>query len=153
MTEIIPYLTVYASSAIRFFLGPALGVGYGLGVGVIVLLTTAGMMSTVFFITLLDHIIQIFMPHFFNLKKGKKFTPRTRKFIKIWKYSGIKGVAFITPILLSPVIGVILLNAVGAKKKEIIKWMFISAIIWSSIESILFYLFKDALGLISSTIE
>ena len=153
MTEIIPYFTVYASSAIRFFLGPALGVGYGLGVGVIVLLTTAGMMSTVFFITLLDRIIQIFMPNFFSLKKRKKFTPRTRKFIKIWKYSGIKGVAFITPILLSPVIGVILLNAVGAKKKEIIKWMFISAIIWSSIESILFNLFKDALGLISSTIE
>ena len=121
MTEIIPYLTVYASSAIRFFLGPALGVGYGLGLEVIVLLTTAGMMSTVFSITFLDHIILIFMSHFFNLKKRKKFTPRMRKFIKIWKYSGIKGVAFITPILLSPVFGAILLNAVGAKKKEIIK--------------------------------
>ena len=153
MTEIIPYFTVYASSTIRFFLGPALGIGYDLGVGVTVLLTTAGMMSTVFTITLLDHIIQIFVPHYFNLKKRKKFTPRTRKFMKIWKYSGIKGVAFITPILLSPVIGVMLLNAVGAKKKEIIKWMFISALIWSSIESILFYFFKDALGMISSMIE
>ena len=153
MTEIIPYLTVYASSTIRFFLGPALGIGYDLGVGVTVLLTTAGMMSTVFTITLLDHIIQIFVPHYFNLKKRKKFTPRTRKFMKIWKYSGIKGVAFITPILLSPVIGVMLLNAVGAKKKEIIKWMFISALIWSSIESILFYFFKDALGMINSMIE
>ena len=153
MTEIIPYLTVYASSAIRFFLGPALGIGYGLGIGVIVLLTTAGMMSTVFSITFLDHIILIFMSHFFNLKKRKKFTPRMRKFIKIWKYSGIKGVAFITPILLSPVIGVILLNAVGAKKKEIIKWMFISALFCSSIESVLFYLFKDALGMISSMVK
>ena len=153
MTEIIPYFTVYASSAIRFFLGPALGVGYGLGLEVIVLLTTAGMMSTVFSITFLDHIILIFMSHFFNLKKRKKFTPRMRKFIKIWKYSGIKGVAFITPILLSPVFGAILLNAVGAKKKEIIKWMFISALFWSSIESVLFYLFKDALGMISSMIE
>ena len=153
MTEIIPYLTVYASSAIRFFLGPALGIGYGLGIGVIVLLTTAGMMSTVFTITFLGHIIKIFMPHFFNLKKRKKFTPRTRRFIKIWKYSGIKGVAFITPILLSPVIGVILLNAVGAKKKEIIKWMFVSAIIWSSIECILFYLFRDSFRMISSMIE
>ena len=153
MTEIIPYFTVYASSAIRFFLGPALGIGYGLGIGLTVLLTTAGMMSTVFSITFFDHIIQIFILHFFNLKKRKRFTPRTRKFIKIWKYSGIRGVAFITPILLSPVIGVILLNAVGAKKKEIIKWMFISALIWSSIESILFYLFKDSLGMISSIIE
>ena len=153
MTEIIPYFTVYASSAIRFFLGPAFGIGYGLNIGVIVLLTTAGMMSTVFSITFLDHIIQILIPHFLNLKKRKKFTPRTRKFIKIWKYSGIKGVAFITPILLSPVIGTVLLNAVGAKKKEIIKWMFVSAIIWSSIECILFYLFKDSLRMISSIIE
>ena len=153
MTEIIPYLTVYASSAIRFFLGPALGVGYGLGLEVIVLLTTAGMMSTVFSITFLDHIILIFMSHFFNLKKRKKFTPRMRKFMKIWKYSGIKGVAFITPILLSPVFGAILLNAVGAKKKEIIKWMFVSAIVWSSIECILFYLFKDSFRMISSMIE
>ena len=145
MTEIIPYFTVYASSAIRL--------GYGLNIGVIVLLTTAGMMSTVFSITFLDHIIQILIPHFLNLKKRKKFTPRTRKFIKIWKYSGIKGVAFITPILLSPVIGTVLLNAVGAKKKEIIKWMFVSAIIWSSIECILFYLFKDSFRMISSMIE
>ena len=153
MTEIIPYFTVYTSSAIRFFLGPAFGIGYGLNIGVIVLLTTAGMMSTVFSITFLDHIIQILIPHFLNLKKRKKFTPRTRKFIKIWKYSGIKGVAFITPILLSPVIGTVLLNAVGAKKKEIIKWMFVSAIMWSSIECILFYLFKDSLKMISSIIE
>ena len=153
MTEIIPYFTVYASSTIRFFLGPAFGIGYGLNIGVIVLLTTAGMMSTVFSITFLDHIIQILIPHFLNLKKSKKFTPRTRKFIKIWKYSGIKGVAFITPILLSPIIGAVLLNAVGAKKKEIIKWMFVSAIVWSSIECILFYLFKNSFRMISSMIE
>ena len=97
--------------------------------------------------------INFLIPYFLNLKKRKKFTPRTRKFIKIWKYSGIKGVAFITPILLSPIIGAVLLNAVGAKKKEIIKWMFVSAIVWSSIECILFYLFKDSFRMISSMIE
>ena len=118
MIEIIPYFTVYVSSAVRFFLGPALGIGFGLGIGPTILLTTAGMMSTVFFITFFSHIIQIFIQHFFSIKKNKKFTSRTRKFIKIWKYSGVKGIAFITPIVLSPVIGALLLNAVGAKEKR-----------------------------------
>ena len=148
MTEIIPYFTVYASSAIRFFLGPALGIGYGIGIGFTVLLTTAGMMSTVFSITFFNHIIQIFLQRYFSLRKKKKFTPRTRKFIKIWKYSGVKGVAFITPIVLSPIIGVILLNAIGAKKKEIIKWMLISALLWSFIESTLFYFLGNSLDII-----
>jgi len=153
MIEIIPYFTVYASSAIRFFLGPALGIGSGLGMGPTILLTTAGMMSTVFSITFFNHIIQIFIQRFFSLKKNKKFTPRTRRFIKIWKYSGVKGVAFITPIVLSPVIGALLLNAVGAKKKEIIKWMLFSALLWASIESALFYFLGNSLGILNSIIE
>ena len=107
------------------------------------------MMSTVFSITFFNHIIQIFIQRFFNLKKNKKFTPRTRKFIKIWKYSGVKGVAFITPIVLSPVIGALLLNAVGAKKKEIIKWMLFSALLWASIESALFYFLGNSLGILT----
>ena len=153
MIEIIPYFTVYVSSAVRFFLGPALGIGFGLGIGPTILLTTAGMMSTVFFITYFNHIIQIFIQRFFSLKKNKKFTSRTRKFIKIWKYSGVKGIAFITPIVLSPVIGAILLNAVGAKKKEIIKWMLLSALLWASIESALFYFLGNSWSMLTSIIE
>jgi hypothetical protein len=153
MIEIIPYFTVYVSSAVRFFLGPALGIGFGLGIGPTILLTTAGMMSTVFFITFFSHIIQIFIQYFFSIKKNKKFTSRTRKFIKIWKYSGVKGIAFITPIVLSPVIGAILLNAVGAKKKEIIKWMLLSALLWASIESALFYFLGNSWSMLTSIIE
>ena len=153
MIEIIPYVTVYVSSAVRFFLGPALGIGFGLGIGPTILLTTAGMMSTVFFITFFSHIIQIFIQHFFSIKKNKKFTSRTRRFIKIWKYSGVKGIAFITPIVLSPVIGALLLNAVGAKKKEIIKWMLLSALLWASIESALFYFLGNSWNMLTSIIE
>jgi len=153
MIEIIPYFTVYVSSAVRFFLGPALGIGFGLGIGPTILLTTAGMMSTVFFITFFSHIIQIFIQHFFSIKKNKKFTSRTRRFIKIWKYSGVKGVYFITPIVLSPVIGALLLNAVGAKKKEIIKWMLLSALLWASIESALFYFLGNSWNMLTSIIE
>ena len=139
MIEIIPYFTVYASSAIRFFLGPALGIGSGLGIGPTILLTTAGMMSTVFFITFFNHIIQIFIQRFFSLKKNKKFTPRTRKFIKIWKYSGVKGVAFITPSYSVRSLEHYSLMPSEPKKKEIIKWMLFSALLWASIESALFY--------------
>jgi len=153
MIEIIPYFTVYVSSAVRFFLGPALGIGFGLGIGPTILLTTAGMMSTVFFITFFSHITQIFIQHFFSIKKNKKFTSRTRRFVKIWKYSGVKGIAFITPIVLSPVIGALLLNAVGAKKKEIIKWMLLSALLWASIESALFYFLGNSWNMLTSIIE
>ena len=55
--------------------------------------------------------------------------------------------------LLSPIIGARLLNAVGAKKKEIIKWMLFSALFWSFIESVLFYFLGNSLGMLTSIIE
>lgn len=139
MDTLIQYVTVYLISAFRFFLGPTLGIGYGLSILETATLTTVGMMTTVYMFSYYNQSIQRISRKLFSKKEQKVFTPRKRKFVKIWKTYGIKGVAFITPIILSPVVGAILCNAVGGKRSEIIKWMWFSAVFWALIESILIY--------------
>jgi hypothetical protein len=139
MDTLIQYVTVYLISAFRFFLGPTLGIGYGLNIVVTAALTTLGMMTTVYAFSYFSHAIHRIFQRGFSRKKQKVFTPRKRKFVKIWKAYGIKGVAFITPIILSPIIGAILCNAVGGNKNEIIKWMWISAGFWALFETTLIY--------------
>jgi|TARA_B110000503_G_scaffold31884_1_gene51715 hypothetical protein len=133
------YLVVYLSSSFRFILGPSLGIGLNMGVLLTTLLTAAGMMSTVLIITYFSEQIKQLTRYLFKTKKKKVFTTKKRKFIKIWNAYGIKGVAFFTPIILSPVVGAILINAFSSRKIDIIKWMSLSAFFWALVESTLFF--------------
>jgi hypothetical protein len=47
----------------------------------------------------------------------------------------MKGLAFATPIILSPVIGVIVSNLLERNRSKIIKWMWLSALFWAFLES------------------
>ncbi|MFY0688709.1 MAG: hypothetical protein JXQ90_16160 [Cyclobacteriaceae bacterium] len=144
MNIVIKYITVYLAAAVRFFLGPTLGIGYGFGILITTILTVLGMMSTVYLFSYFGNTIHHYTVKWF-FKKKRKFTPRNRKFVKIWKQYGLKGVAFFTPIVLSPVLGALLCNVVGGKKSEILKWMWISAVFWALLESTAFYFAGDAI--------
>ncbi|MDH5609956.1 MAG: hypothetical protein OEY56_10785 [Cyclobacteriaceae bacterium] len=126
------YLLVYLLSTVKFAFGPTLGVGYGLNVPITALLTVAGMMTTVYVTSYFEKQIHWALVRLFSYRRKKKiFTKRNRQFVKIWRLVGLKGVAFLTPVLFTPVLGAILANAVGGKKSEIIKWMWASALFWA----------------------
>jgi len=135
MIELGKYLIVYFSSSFRFFLGPTLGIANNLGVLTSALLTIAGMMTTVYLISYLGTYIRAGWEYMFPPKKGKIFTPRKRRFVRIWRSYGMKGLAFATPIILSPVIGVIVSNLLERNRSKIIKWMWLSALFWAFLES------------------
>lgn len=64
-------------------------------------------------------------------EKKKIFTPRSRKFVRLWNKYGMVGVSFLTPVVISIPIGTILLNAFEDNKKKIFVYMFFSILFWS----------------------
>ncbi|NQZ77321.1 MAG: hypothetical protein HRT61_14645 [Ekhidna sp.] len=147
MATALKYFTVYFLSGLKFIFGPTLGVAYDLPVVVTIALTALGMMTTIYLFTFLGEEIHRFFKRF--RKKKKVFTKRSRQFVKIWKKFGLKGLCLLTPLLLTPPGGGLLVNLIGAKKNEIIKWMWISALLWSTVITLIikyaFWLVEDFL--------
>lgn len=75
-----------------------------------------------------------------NDAKKKVFTPRSRKFVRLWKKYGIIGVAFLTPVIISIPIGTIILNAFEDNKARIFMYMFFSIVFWSVLFTSIFEL-------------
>jgi hypothetical protein len=122
-------LSVYLLSTLKFIFGPTVGIASGIPVVFTALLTAAGMMTTVYLFTYFSGFMKRFTDRF-KKKDRKRFTPKSRRFVTLWKKYGIRGIAFLTPVILMPAGGAILANVLGGKKQEIIKWMWVSAIFW-----------------------
>ena len=91
-------------------------------------------MTTVYAFTYFGESLRGFVNRF-RKKDRKRFTKKNRRFVKIWRAYGVKGVALLSPIIFMPIGGAILVNVLGGKKSEIIKWMWISAVFWGFVIS------------------
>ena len=56
-------------------------------------------------------------------------------FVSIWRKWGSFGVAFLTPVLFSPIVGTLLMVSLGEKKNRLISYMAFSAFFWGGIIS------------------
>lgn len=131
MTVFLKYFTVFALSMLKFIFGPTLGIAYQLPLVVVALLTSMGMMATVYLFTFFGEPLRKLVGKLF--KRDKTFTKRNRQFVKIWKKYGLKGVCLLTPLVLTPPGGALLVNLLETNKREIQKWMWISALGWGFI--------------------
>ncbi len=132
MEEILKYVSVYLLSIFKFIFGPTIGLSYGFSVVTTSIITTLGTMTAAVLFSYFGKEMRAFLALFRRKKKEKKlFTKKNRQFVKIWKKYGVPGIAFFTPILLTPIGGAILANAFGGKKHEIIKHMLIWSLFWS----------------------
>ena len=138
ITEILKYLPVYLGSMLKFVVGPATGIAVGLTVFETILFTVLGMMTSVFIFSFLGDVIRKKVTNRF-LKDKKKFTPRNRRFIFIWKRYGVFGISFLTPLLLTPIGGTLLATALGSPRGKLLIYMFFSAVFWSSTFSFLLH--------------
>ncbi len=137
MSTLLKYFSVYFLSGLKFIFGPALGViAYELPLIPVILLTAFGMMTTIYLFTFFGDEIRAFLQRF-RKKKRRVFTKRNRQFVKIWRRFGLKGVCLLTPLILTPPGGGLLINVLGTKKSLILKWMWISALLWSSVITLL----------------
>ncbi len=134
---------VYLPSMVKFILGPLGGYAAKLNIVTTILSTVAGTMTVVFLFAFAgdwvrDKVINRFYP------KRKRFSERNRKFVAIWKKYGVAGVAFLTPLILTPVGGTLLAISFGSPRDKLILYMFISASAWATIFSIAIYLFGNS---------
>lgn len=133
MAAFLKYFSVYIFSGVKFIFGPALGViAYDMPLLLVIGLTAAGMMTTVYLFTYFGDFFRGLIDRYMRREK-KVFTSRNRRFVKLWRKFGLKGVCFLTPLILTPPGGALLVNVLGTKKSEIIKWMWVSALFWSTI--------------------
>lgn len=92
-------------------------------------------MTTVVVLTLLGENARKRFLH--RLRKKKKlFTPKNRRMVRMWRKYGLKGVAFLTPVFFSPIIGTVMAISFGEPAKRIFFYMLGSALFWGVIFSL-----------------
>jgi hypothetical protein len=129
-TDLMKYIIVYLISMFKFIGGPAFGAAYDLNLIGIVIMTVLGMMTTVIIISFFGIKLRNWMQKKFKSNK-RTFSSRNRRIVRIWRGYGEFGVSFFTPVLFSPIIGTLLVTALGGKRKKVLTYMLISAIFWA----------------------
>jgi hypothetical protein len=136
------YLIVFGSSMFKFFVGIAIGTGFKLPFIITGSLAVLGMMaSVILFTSLLGKYFHKWILSTFY-KNRKLFTKQNRKKITLWKKFGLVGVAFLTPVVFTPIGGAMIANGFGESKERIFVFMFVSAVFWALSSSYIFSLIK-----------
>ena len=144
MEEVLTILTIYFLCMFKIIFGPTMGYAAGLSPLVTVIITVAGMMTTILIFTFFGERLREKVLRRY-LKPKKVFTPKNRRFVKIWRKYGELGISFLTPILLSPPGGAIIAMALGGSRKKTVGYMFLWSIVWSTIITYTFYYAGDEL--------
>lgn len=127
---LITFFGIYVLSLFKFISGPVLGYAAGYSFFETVLVTIAGMMTSVFAFTFVGtEIKKIVEKHF--IRKRPIFSKRSRRIVQVWQKFGIAGIAFLTPLLLTPIGGTLILVSFGTQKRKIFLYMFISGLFWA----------------------
>lgn len=132
------YFLVYILSTLKFIGGPVYGASFGLNIFETSLFTILGAMTSVVVFSYLGDEFRTSMRKR-AIKRGKNrrtFTKRRRRIVKIYQRFGIKGIAFFTPLLLTPIGGTIVALSFGVPRKKIIWTMLPYCIIWGVIISV-----------------
>ncbi|WPR74438.1 hypothetical protein [Algoriphagus sp. NG3] len=134
MTEnIITLLGIYLLSGFKFIAGPVMGSAAGYSVIESILVTVAGMMTSVILFTLIGSKAKALFKSNFQRKPKPVFTRRNRHVVHIWRNFGEIGIAFFTPLVLTPIGGTLIMVSFGAKKRHIYLHMLWSACLWATI--------------------
>jgi len=140
--EILKAFSVYLSAMIKFIFGPIGGKAAGLHLITTMVVTAAGMMTVVFAFTYFGEYLRAKILHRFFPKKESPKEPKKRSAF-FTKY-GLAGIAFLTPIILTPIGGTLLAVSVSSNREKIIFYMLISACAWSVILTLAVYFGYDA---------
>ncbi|MFT4032142.1 MAG: small multi-drug export protein [Siphonobacter sp.] len=132
------YLSVVLASMVKFIAGPLAGIALNLSWWETAFFSILGMMTSVFIFTFLGRRIRWWWEHVRH-KKRKRFSPSSRRAVRIYRRFGIAGVAFLTPLLFTPVGGTLLAVSFGASATRILSWMLVFGTIWGVLLTLLLY--------------
>ena len=129
---LLKFLAIYLMTLFKFIAGPVLGYVAGYSLAEIMLVTVLGMMSSVLLFTYLGEWAK--KQWGIRIKRKKVvFSRKNRRIVQIWQKFGAAGVAVLTPLLLTPIGGTLVLTSFGVDRRKIISYMFISGLFWSFI--------------------
>ena len=124
------YISVFLFSMVKFFGGPVTGAALGLSFWTTFGLTVAGMMTSVLLFSIIGSAVSKYYAKNRRQKRKPVFNKKSRRIVKVWQKFGMGGIAFLTPILLSPIIGTIIATVLGAKRGQILLHMLWSSVLW-----------------------
>jgi len=143
---ILKIFSVYLSSMLKFIFGPVGGLAAGLNIFVTMVVTIAGMMTVVVVLAYFGAFIRRrILVRFFSKRKQKKELREPSPWRERAKRYGVAGVAFLTPIILTPIGGTLVAIGMGSTRQKIITYMLMSAGFWSFILTLAVYFGADAL--------
>lgn len=147
--SLITFFGIFFLSLFKFIAGPVLGSAAGYSLWEIMLVSVSAMMTSVISFSLLGTQFKKILA--LRLRsKSPVFSKKSRSIVRLWKKYGEIGIAFLTPVFLTPIGGTLILISFGTKKRKIYFHMLWSAIFWSiffglTIEQILQIPFFDRL--------
>ena len=144
--HVVKYSIVFFASMFKYAAGPIAGPKLYLEVWETAIFTALGMIASVILFTQIGEIVKNKIQG--NLKrkgKYKLFSRKNRRLVRIWKKFGIVGIAFLTPLLLTPIGGTIIALSFGVKRRYIFLYMTISAIVCSYPTAYFFEQFEHGL--------
>lgn len=141
--EVIKIISIFLLTMLKVFFGPTLGYAAGFHIVTTILITIGGMMASVVLFTFFGTWLREKILHRFQKKDQKKFTPKKRKLVTLWKKYGLVGVAVLTPLLFTPIGGTIVAVSFGSPKQKILLYMLISATIFAVGMTYAIYEFGD----------
>ena len=124
--------SVFLLSTVKFLGGPLAGASMGLHFWPTMGLTVAGMMTSVFIFSGVGRAWMQHRQRQRRLRREPIFTKRSRSIIKIFRKFGMGGIAFLTPVLLSPIGGTVIATLLGVPRSRILFHMFWSAMLWGA---------------------
>lgn len=133
LSHVFKYASVFLLSMVKFFGGPLAGASMGLPFGFIMALTVAGMMTTVVIISGVGRVWVRHRQQQRRLRRVPIFSSRSRNIIKVFRRFGMGGIAFLTPILLSPIGGTVIATLLGVPRPRIMLHMLWSAVFWGGV--------------------
>ncbi|GAA0878474.1 hypothetical protein GCM10009119_14420 [Algoriphagus jejuensis] len=130
--SLITFFGIYLLSMFKFIAGPLLGHAAGYNIWEIILVTVSGMMSSVFIFTLVGSQAKKILISLTTTKRSL-FSKKNRSIVRIRAKYGEIGIAFFTPLVLTPIGGTLILVSFGTKKSKIYFHMLWSALLWSTV--------------------
>lgn len=120
----------------KFVIGPTTGILAGLGMLETALLAGSGMTLSVLVFSTGGKAIRDWW--FAGFRHDRKlFSIRNRRIVRFYSRFGLPGMALLTPVIFSPVVGTLLAISFGEERKKVLLWMSASAYFWGFVLSYL----------------
>ncbi|MBD1398519.1 small multi-drug export protein [Pontibacter sp. JH31] len=135
-------MSVYLISMVKFIGGPLAGISLGLSYLETVLFTVAGMMTSVVIFSFVGRAASRWYSQYRRDRQKPVFGRRSRRIVRIWRKFGVIGVAFFTPLVLTPVFGTIVAAVFGVPRRQILLHMLWSAVFWGLVLTFMVFRFQ-----------